>query len=71
MRENTYVRVYGNIRSFNNQRGMTAFRITRVEDMNELTMHLLEVIHSHLCWQKASDNVSVVERLAGLALVLR
>ena len=53
MRENTYVRVFGNVRSFQNQRSLVAFKITPIEDMNELTTHLLEVVHSHLWWTKA------------------
>lgn len=48
MRENTYVRVFGNVRSFANKRSMVAFKIQPVVDMNELTAHLLEVIYCHM-----------------------
>ena len=57
MRENTYVRVYGNIRSFNNQRSLVAFKITPITDMNELTSHLLEVVHGHLSLTKGQTMV--------------
>lgn len=59
MRENTYVRVYGNVRSFNNLRSVVAFKIAPITDMNELTTHLLEVVHSHLYWTKGQAQVGV------------
>ena len=48
VRENTYVRIYGHVRSFNNKRSIVAFKIQPVTDMNELTNHLLETIHAHI-----------------------
>ncbi|PVD23604.1 hypothetical protein C0Q70_16876 [Pomacea canaliculata] len=54
LRENTYVRVYGHVRSFAGKRNVTAFKITPVEDMNELTCHILEVLYS-----KAQSSNSV------------
>lgn len=47
MQENTYVRVCGHVRSFGGKRSVVAFKMTPVTDMNELTCHMLEVIHSH------------------------
>jgi len=44
IRENIYVRVHGHVRSFNNKRNIMAFRVRALTDMNELTMHLLEVL---------------------------
>ena len=61
MRENTYVRVFGNIRSFQNQRSLVAFKITPILDMNELTTHLLEVVHSHLWWTKSQVSLFSVK----------
>jgi len=52
MRENTYVRVFGHVRAFNNTRSIVAFRIVPILDMNELTTHLLEVVHSQLAHKK-------------------
>ncbi|XP_052774059.1 replication protein A 32 kDa subunit-B-like [Mya arenaria] len=48
MRENTYVRVRGTVRSFGGKKSITASKITPVTDMNELTYHILEVVHSHI-----------------------
>ncbi|XP_041359502.1 replication protein A 32 kDa subunit-like [Gigantopelta aegis] len=48
MRENTYVRVCGHVRSFAGKRSVVAFRIMPITDMNELTCHLLEVIQAHI-----------------------
>ncbi|XP_071118772.1 replication protein A 32 kDa subunit-like [Haliotis cracherodii] len=48
MRENTYVRVYGHLRSFAGKRSVVAFKMTPLTDMNELSCHMLEVIHSHV-----------------------
>ena len=55
VRENTYVRMYGHIRGFGGKTNVVAFRVTPLLDMNELTMHLLEVIHSTLYLAKAQD----------------
>jgi len=44
IRENIYVRVHGHLRSFQNKRNIMAFRVRALTDMNELTMHLLEVL---------------------------
>jgi replication factor A2 len=45
---NTYVRVYGHLRNWQNSLNVVAFRIMRLESHNELTFHLLEVIRVHL-----------------------
>jgi len=46
--DGAYVRVIGHLRAFHKKRNIMAFRIHPLEDMNELTFHLLEVIHVHL-----------------------
>ncbi|KAK2170228.1 hypothetical protein NP493_1134g01006 [Ridgeia piscesae] len=48
MRENTYVRLYGHMRAFGGKTSVVAFRVVPIVDMNELTMHLLEVMHSQM-----------------------
>lgn len=58
MKQDTYVRVYGHLRSFNNKRNVVAFKILPVTDMNELTTHLLETIHSHMYLDKSRMAVS-------------
>ena len=61
MEENTYVRVYGHLRSFNNKRNVVAFRVLPLTDMNELTTHLLETVHGHMYMDKARATVSVAQ----------
>lgn len=57
LRENTYVRVYGTVRSFGGKRNVTAFKMVPVMDMNEVTYHMLEVTHSHLALSKHAASV--------------
>lgn len=47
-RENQFVRVLGEIKSFNNKRSVTAASISRLEDGNEYLYHQLDVIYTHL-----------------------
>lgn len=47
MRENTYVRVCGHVRSFQGKRNVVAFNISPLEDMNQLTCHLLSVMYAY------------------------
>ena len=59
MRENTYVRLYGHMRAFGGKTSVVAFRVVPIVDMNELTMHLLEVMHSQMVLtQSVSDAQS-------------
>ena len=52
VRENTYVRVCGHIRSFGGKRSLFAIKIFPIMDMNELTGHILETIKSYIIHQK-------------------
>ncbi|KAG9306969.1 hypothetical protein G9A89_000883 [Geosiphon pyriformis] len=45
---NTYVRLFGSIKLFQNKPVITQFHIRPIEDFNEITTHFLEVVHSHL-----------------------
>ena len=47
-RENNYIRIYGHVRAFQDQRNCVAFRTVPVSDLNELTTHMLEVFATHL-----------------------
>ncbi|KAG6623363.1 Replication protein A 32 kDa subunit [Phytophthora cinnamomi] len=47
LREGSYVRVVGKLRSFQGKASLSCFNVAPVEDMNELTHHLLEVIYVH------------------------
>ncbi|XP_058260586.1 replication protein A 32 kDa subunit-A-like [Hemibagrus wyckioides] len=44
----TYVKAVGSLRSFQHHRSMVAFNIRRLDDLNEITSHMLEVIQAHL-----------------------
>ncbi|ETP50911.1 hypothetical protein F442_03871 [Phytophthora nicotianae P10297] len=47
LREGSYVRVVGKLRSFQGKSSLSCFNVVPVQDMNELTHHLLEVIYVH------------------------
>ncbi|XP_017336314.1 replication protein A 32 kDa subunit isoform X1 [Ictalurus punctatus] len=44
----SYVKVVGSLRSFQHHRSMVAFNIRCLDDFNEITSHMLEVIQAHL-----------------------
>ncbi|KAK2157665.1 hypothetical protein LSH36_187g06022 [Paralvinella palmiformis] len=52
LRENLYVRVHGHVRSFQGKHHLMTFKIVPITNMNELTYHMLEVIHGHLALTK-------------------
>ncbi|XP_029654517.2 replication protein A 32 kDa subunit-like [Octopus sinensis] len=56
--EGQYVRVFGNIRSFSSLKSVVAFRIVPVVDINEITMHIAEVIHSHMSLSRPPKEVT-------------
>ncbi len=62
-REGMYVKVIGNIKTFNNQKSVTAFSVCPIEDFNEVTHHLSEVMVGHLA---ATKGAPVVSRLSTL-----
>ena len=57
---NEYVRVLGEVKSFNNKRSVTAASIARLEDHNEYLFHQLDVIYTHLQLSKSSGAVRVL-----------
>ena len=47
------MRVVGHLKSFKeNSRSLIAFGLSPVTDFNEITYHMLDVIHSHLALKK-------------------
>ncbi|XP_066531695.1 replication protein A 32 kDa subunit-like isoform X2 [Hoplias malabaricus] len=44
----TYVKVVGSLHSFQHHRSMVAFSVRRLQDLNEITSHMLEVVQTHL-----------------------
>nr|ACQ58571.1 Replication protein A 32 kDa subunit [Anoplopoma fimbria] len=54
----TYVKVSGNLRSFQNHRSVVAFGVRPLEDMNEITSHMLEVVQARLALSKPQTMLS-------------
>ncbi|XP_020666191.3 replication protein A 32 kDa subunit [Pogona vitticeps] len=54
----TYVKVAGHLRSFQNKKSLVAFKIMPLEDMNEFTTHLLEVVNAHMILRKGNMSTS-------------
>ncbi|KAI9524020.1 hypothetical protein NQZ68_020981 [Dissostichus eleginoides] len=54
----TYVKVSGNLRSFQNHRSLVAFGVRPLEDMNEITSHMLEVVQAHMMLGKPQSQFS-------------
>ncbi|KAH0503219.1 Replication protein A 32 kDa subunit [Microtus ochrogaster] len=54
----TYVKVAGHLRSFQNKKSLVAFKIIPLEDMNEFTAHILEVVNAHMLLSKSNNQVS-------------
>jgi len=61
LRENLYVRVHGHVRSFQGKHHLMTFKIVPITNMNELTYHMLEVIHGHLALTKGVAGVSMTK----------
>ncbi|KAG5328331.1 RFA2 protein, partial [Acromyrmex heyeri] len=56
---NTYVRVYGLIRTQNNQRHVLILRMYPLEDLNDLTCHFMEVMYVILKASKPTQETSL------------
>jgi len=66
LNQNDYVRVFGSIRTFKGIRNIVAFKIDRLQDMNEMTLHIIETLHAHLAVQKRqSGQYSLPGGIAG------
>ncbi|KAJ9576712.1 hypothetical protein L9F63_025393 [Diploptera punctata] len=66
--ENSYYRVYGTIRTLQGRKYVQIIRITALKDLNELTMHLLEVMHKPMLLQKLSNSDSVKVSMADTSM---
>uniref|UniRef100_K3W659 Replication protein A C-terminal domain-containing protein n=1 Tax=Globisporangium ultimum (strain ATCC 200006 / CBS 805.95 / DAOM BR144) TaxID=431595 RepID=K3W659_GLOUD len=47
LRDGIYVRVVGNLRTFQEKVSLSAFSVTPIEDFNEITHHFLDAIYVH------------------------
>ncbi|KYM89297.1 Replication protein A 32 kDa subunit [Atta colombica] len=56
---NTYVRVYGLIRTQNNQRHVLILRMYPLEDLNDLTCHFMEVMYVILKASKPAEETNL------------
>ncbi|CAH8871895.1 unnamed protein product [Trichobilharzia szidati] len=52
LRELSYVRVHGHVRIVNGIKNILAFRVILLSDMNELTVHIMEVIYTRMLYIK-------------------
>nr|XP_035121640.1 replication protein A 32 kDa subunit-like [Callithrix jacchus] len=55
----TYAKVAGHLRSFQNKKSPVAFKIMPPVDMNEFTTRILEVTNAHMIVSKANSQPSV------------
>ncbi|XP_059206777.1 replication protein A 32 kDa subunit-like isoform X2 [Centropristis striata] len=44
----TYVKVIGSLRNFSGQRSLLAMNVRCINDLNEITSHMLEVVQAHM-----------------------
>ncbi|VDM30322.1 unnamed protein product [Hydatigera taeniaeformis] len=56
LRELTYIRVYGHVRSFQGDINVVAFKAFPVTDMNEITCHILETIYVRMLHAKVASS---------------
>ena len=56
-REGTFVRVLGHIRTFSQQRSVVGFLVQPLKDFNEVTYHMVHVVHSQLALQEGAPVV--------------
>ncbi|NXU97853.1 RFA2 protein, partial [Cettia cetti] len=56
----TYVKVAGHLRSFQNKKSLVAFKIMPLENMNEFTTHILEIVNAHMMLRKNLMSASRV-----------
>jgi len=57
LREGIYVRVFGHVGAYNNERQINAFSVRPITDHNEVTYHLSQVIFQHIHLSKGGDAI--------------
>lgn len=55
-RDMCWVRILGNLKSFNDKKHVTAARMFRVTDYNEIFFHQLEALEAHLFFTRGSSG---------------
>ncbi|RKP06577.1 hypothetical protein THASP1DRAFT_31605 [Thamnocephalis sphaerospora] len=66
-----YVRVIGQVRSFNNKRHILALQLVPINDHNEITMHMLEVIQTHLYFTRGMTSMLALRPLVKQSTIER
>mmetsp|Transcript_31616 Transcript_31616/g.38954 ORF Transcript_31616/g.38954 Transcript_31616/m.38954 type:complete len:304 (-) Transcript_31616:305-1216(-) len=61
IKEDMYVKVHGQVRTFNGKKTVSTFAIRQVEDSNEIIHHYLEVIATHLQVSKGPLNPKLAQ----------
>ena len=56
-REGIFVRVLSHIRTFSQMRSVVGFLVQPLKDFNEVTYHMVHVVHSQLALQKGAPVV--------------
>ncbi|PAA68633.1 hypothetical protein BOX15_Mlig022256g1, partial [Macrostomum lignano] len=56
LEEGDYVRVYGQLRNMQGSRAVSAFKVTKLADMNELSFHLVHVVRARMSAQGGPAN---------------
>ncbi|PIK52876.1 replication protein A2, 32kDa [Apostichopus japonicus] len=55
----TYVKVIGSVRAFGGKTTVSPFKIAPLTDLNEITVHMLEVIHAHMYLTKKKQQTGM------------
>ncbi|XP_071356676.1 replication protein A 32 kDa subunit-like isoform X1 [Trachinotus anak] len=63
----TYVKIIGNLRNFSGQRSLLAMNIRCIQDPNEITSHMLEVVQAHMQLFGKVFDVNMNTTLASLS----
>jgi replication factor A2 len=58
LRINSYVRIMGSLKTFSNKRSVNCTRVRKIEDMNEINFHLVEVAYTTMYHRKGGQLVS-------------
>ncbi len=54
------VRCVGQVKEFQGNKSVNAFKISPVDDHNAVTAHLMDVVHTHLFNTKGAKSVRIV-----------
>jgi len=67
VQENKYARVTGAVRSMKGKRHVIAFNIIPIKDLNEITMHITEVIHTSMSVDFMDKQASTIGNSSNFA----